>query len=123
MILAEERLELEVVEDRLWRSSSKFNTGGPVLKELLCAWRPRGGSEEEKGKPVLWEEEGVAGRQRTSERVGGWGEGCCGAPHSPADRHSVATLSYRLAGPPIERRQKKEEEGTKTDGDPPCWTQ
>lgn len=46
-----------------------------------------------------------------SERGGGWGEGRRGASErarsSAADRHSVATLSHRLAGPPIERRRKE----------------
>lgn len=29
------------------------------------------------------------------------------APHSAAGRHSVATLSHRLAGPPIETRTEE----------------
>lgn len=108
-------MELEVAEDRLWRSSSsKFNTGGPVLKELLLAWRPGGGRG---GKPVCRDPQGG------SERAGGWGEGCCRALHSAAGRHSVATLSHRLAGPPIERRQKEKKKKDNKDGDPPCWTQ
>lgn len=59
-----------MAEDRRWRSSSsKFNTGGPVLKELLWAWRPRGwgrvgldwtgrGGEEEEGSQSVGDLQG-----------------------------------------------------------------
>lgn len=60
-------MESEVAEDRLWRSSSsKFNTGGPVLKELLLAWRPGEGKEEEEGCQSV----GIR-REAASEREGG----------------------------------------------------
>lgn len=99
-------MEVEVAEDRLWRSSSsKFNTGGPVLKELLLAWRPKSRREGGGGKSVCGDPQG--GSERGTGR-GGEGEGvrAAAALHSAAGRHSVATLSHRLAGPPIERKIK-----------------
>lgn len=58
-------MEVEVAEDRLWRSSSsKFITGRPVLKELLLAWRPR--REEKEGSQSV----GIR-REAESEGEGG----------------------------------------------------
>lgn len=57
------------------------------------------------------------------ERAVGWGEGCCRAVYPAAGRHSVATLTHRLAGPPVEQSRKKKNEKDEKDGDPPCWTE
>lgn len=64
------------------------------LKELLLAWRPGG------GKPVWRDPQGG------SEREGG-GARAAAEICTAAGRHSVATLSHRLAEPPIERRQQQ----------------
>lgn len=74
-------MEVEVAEDRLWRSSSsKFNTGGPVLKELLLAWRPKSRRERVGGWGGGSQSVGIR-REAASEGLGGegrgGGEGCC----------------------------------------------
>lgn len=101
-------------EDRFWCSSSfRFNTrgAGQFLQAALG--------------PQAWEKEGTRSlsvgirREASSEQWGGgggpcggggwlgWDEGCCRALLSAAGRHSVAKLSHRLAGPPIQRRQTR----------------
>lgn len=95
VILAGERVELEVAEDRLWRSSSsKCNTGVPVSERAAL------GLEAGGGKPVWRDPQGG------SEREGG-GARAAAEICTAAGRHSVATLSHRLAEPPIERRQQQ----------------
>lgn len=53
------------------------------------------------GEPVR------GGPQGGVERAVGQGEGCCGALRSAAGRHSVATLSHRLAGPRTQPRRER----------------
>lgn len=75
-----------------------MNTGGPVLKS--CSWLGGGGEKRVCRCP-----------QGGVERAVGWRvEGCCRASLSAAGRHSVATLSHRLAGPPeMEKKRKKKD--------------
>lgn len=60
-------MELEVAEDRLWRSSSRnFNTGGPVSERAAHGLEAEGRRRREASL--------VGDPQGGSERAGRWGE-------------------------------------------------
>lgn len=105
---------VEVAEDRLWRSSSsRFNTGGPVLKELLSAWRP---GEEEEGKPVCRDPQG--GGERASEGGEGWGllQSAALCSRQALSGHTITQVGRAS-------NRKKTTKQDEEDGDPPCWIQ
>lgn len=113
-------MEVEVAEDRLWRSSSsKFNTGGPVLKELLLARRPMGGRGG--GKPVCKDLQGGSER---AKREGGVR---AAAEHGTLQQAGTQWPHYHTGWQGLRYEEdKKNKNKTKKDdrdGDPPCWTQ